>query len=153
MVCGAGRTEVYSMPSTTIRVRVPFVDVDGSMRIHYTAMFRYMEVAEHALMRHIGLPYAAALRDLAFPRAHLSCDFLGPVVFDDQLEVEAHVERVGSSSWTVSFTARKVAGPNEQLVEGEVVVARGCMVIVAMDPVREKATPMPQELRRALLAE
>src|SRR5262249_44329554 len=153
MVCGAGRTEVYSMPSTTIRVRVPFVDVDGSMRIHFTAMFRYMEVAEHTLMRHIGLPYAAALRDLAFPRAHLACDFLGPVVFDDQLEVEARVERVGGSSWTVSFTARKVTGPNEQPVEGVVEIARGRMVIVAMDPATEKATPLPEELRRALSAQ
>ena len=56
------------MPEVTIRVRVPFADVDSSQRIHYTAMFRYMEVAEHALMRAIGFPYATALRQLAFPQ-------------------------------------------------------------------------------------
>src|SRR5215510_3320501 len=56
------------MPSATVRVRVPFVDVDSSMRIHFTAMFRYMEIAEHELMRHIGMPYAAAFTDLAMPR-------------------------------------------------------------------------------------
>jgi acyl-CoA thioester hydrolase len=138
------------MPSATARVRVPFVDVDGSMRIHFTAMLRYMEVAEHALMRHIGMPYAASLSNLAMPRVHLSCDFLAAVVFDDQLAVEARVEMVGRSSWTVAFTARKIAGPNEQLVEDEVVVARGRMVIVAMDPATERSTALPEDLRRAL---
>ena|SRR5215813_1818346 len=138
------------MPSATVRVRVPFVDVDSSMRIHFTAMFRYMEVAEHELMRRIGMPYATAFSNLAMPRVHLSCDFVGAVVFDDQLEIEAHVENVGSSSWTVAFTARKVAGPNERPVEGEMVVARSRMVIVAMDLATEKSAPLPEELRRAL---
>jgi len=138
------------MPSATVRVRVPFVDVDSSMRIHFTAMFRYMELAEHELMRHIGMPYAAAFTDLPMPRVHLSCDFLGAVTFDDQLGVEARVERVGNSSWTVAFTARKVAGPNEQPVEGEMVVARGRMVIVAMDPTTQRSAPLPEDLRRAL---
>jgi len=138
------------MPSVTVRVRVPFVDVDSSARIHFTAMFRYMEMAEHELMRHIGMPYAAAFTSLAMPRVHLSCDFLAAVTFDDQLEVEARVEKVGNTSWTVAFTARRVAGPNEQPVESEIAVARGRMVIVAVDPTTAKSAPLPEELRRAL---
>ena len=140
------------MLSATIRVRVPFVDVDSSQRIHYTAMFRYMEVAEHELMRTIGLPYATTLGDLAMPRAHLSCDFIGAIVFDDQLEVEARVEKVGNTSWTVGFVARKVATPGDTPLPGDgaQVVARGRMVIVTMDPETEKATPLPDSLRRAL---
>lgn len=140
------------MPSATIRVRVPFADVDSSQRIHFTAMFRYMEVAEHELMRGVGLPYATFLGDLAMPRVHLSCDLMGAVVFDDQLEVEARVEMVGTTSWTVGFSARKVAGPGDTPVggDGEQVVARGRMVIVTMDPTTEKAVPLPDALRRAL---
>jgi acyl-CoA thioester hydrolase len=140
------------MPSATIRVRVPFVDVDSSMRIHFTAMFRYMELAEHELMRSLGVPYTAAslYEELAMPRVHLSCDFTGAAVFDDQLAVEARVERVGTSSWTVGFTARKALGPDNAPVEDEVEVAHGRMVIVAMDPATQKATPLPGALRRVL---
>lgn len=142
------------MPTATLHVRVPFVDVDSSMRIHFTAMFRYMELAEHELMRAVGLPYATSLRDLAMPRVHLSCDFIGAIEFDDQLDVEARVEKVGTTSWTVGFTARKVRGPAERPIEGEPpVVARGRMVIVTMDPATQRATPLPDVLRRALSGE
>ena len=130
------------MPQATTRVRVAFVDVDSSQRIHFTAMFRYFEVAEHHLMRTIGLPYATALRDIKAPRVHLDCDFRGAVVFDDELDVEARVERVGTTSWTDAFTARKVPG-------GEV-VAEGHMTIVALDYTTERPIPLPAALRAAL---
>lgn len=136
------------MPRATIRIRVPFVDVDTSNRIHYTAVMRYWEVAEHALMRGIGFPYATALRDVAFPRVHVSADFRGAILFDDQLDVEARVERVGVSSWTVAFTARHAdAGADAPTL------ADGRMTIVAMDPATERAIPLPAELRRALNGE
>ncbi len=130
------------MPIARIRVRVPFVDVDSSMRIHYTGFFRYMEVAEHALMRSIGFPYATSLQSLAFPRVHLECDFQGAIRYDDELDVTARVDRVGNSSWTVAFAAH---APNSTQT-----LATGKMTIVAMDPIAERATALPDELRAAL---
>ena len=133
------------MSGTTIRIRVPFADVDSSQRIHFTAMFRYMEVAEHHLMRSIGLSYAAALEGRAFPRAHLDCDFRGAILYDDELDVSAQIVRVGTSSWTVAFTARNISRKQEPIV------AEGHMVIVSMDPATEHSTPLPEELREMLL--
>ncbi len=132
----------------TTRVRVPFVDVDSSDRIHYTGWFRYMEVAEHTLMRSIGFPYATALRDVAFPRVHLECDFRGAIRYDDELDVTARVERVGASSWTVAFVGRNVT---LAATRGEApIVAEGRMTIVAMNPATERSQPLPEELRHAL---
>ncbi|HEX8995475.1 MAG TPA: thioesterase family protein [Ktedonobacterales bacterium] len=136
------------MPRATIRIRVPFVDVDTSNRIHYTAVMRYWEVAEHTLMRSIGFPYATALREVAFPRVHVSADFRGAILFDDELDVEARVERVGSSSWTVAFAARRASEGADAPA-----LANGRMTIVAMDPATERAMPLPEELRRALSGE
>lgn len=134
------------MPSATIHVRVPFVDVDSSMRIHFTAMFRYMEVAEHELMRSLGFEYATSLKSYAFPRVHLECDFQGAIRYDDELDVMAHIERVGTTSWTVAFAAYPpgAASPDAPTL------ATGRMTIVSMDPTTERATPLPDELRIAL---
>ncbi len=133
------------MPRATIRIRVPFVDVDSSDRIHFTAVLRYWEVAEHALMRSLGLPYASTLREVAFPRVHVSADFKGGIRFDDELEIEAHVARVGSSSWTIAFAARHAdAGADAPIL------AEGRMTVVAMDPATERPIPLPAALRRAL---
>jgi acyl-CoA thioester hydrolase len=133
------------LPQATIRIRVQFGDVDSSQRIHFTAMFRYMEVAEHHLMRSIGLPYATSLQGYALPRVHLSCDFRSAIVYDDELDVTAEPARVGTSSWTVTFTARNVSQPHSP------VAAEGEMVIVAMNPATQRPTPLPEQLRQALL--
>jgi acyl-CoA thioester hydrolase len=132
------------MPHETMRIRVAFHDVDSSQRIHFTAMFRYFEIAEHALMRSLGLPYATTLREYAFPRVHLACDFRGPTHYDDMLDVEARVERVGTTSWTIAFRAH-------QADEGPL-VAEGRMTIVAMDPTTERPIPLPAALRAGLEA-
>ena len=131
------------MPQTTIAIRVPFHDVDSTGRIHFTAMFRYMEIAEHELRRSIGFPQATSFPNIAFPRVHVSCDFRGAIRYDDELSIEAHVERVGRRSWTVTFIARLIG-------EGASVVAEGQMTMVAMDTATERAIPLPDELRAAL---
>jgi YbgC/YbaW family acyl-CoA thioester hydrolase len=160
------------MPSATLIHRVPFVDVDASQRIHYTAMFRYMEFAEHHLMRSIGMPYATAtaLHTYGLPRVRLECDFVGAIVYDDVLAIEARVERVGRTSWTLAFTARHApagatgvplgAAGGTQTAPDEVaptevalehpILAAGRMTIVCMDRKTQRATPLPEELRRAL---
>ncbi|SRR5579875_2806752 len=137
-------------PQARVRIRVPFVDIDSSQRIHFTAFFRYMEVAEHELMRSLGMPYSSGLLEQAFPRVHLECDFKGAIRYDDLLEVVSQVERVGTSSWAVGFTAHKLEGDDQRTGP---LVATGRMVIVSMDPTTERATPLPARLRRALLGE
>ncbi len=133
------------MPRAKVRIRVPFVDVDSSNRIHFTAVMRYWEVAEHELMRSLNLPYSSTLLDFAFPRVHVSADFKGPILFDDEIDVEARIARVGSSSWTVAFAARKADSPDDAPT-----LAEGRMTIVSMNPTTERSQPLPADLRRAL---
>jgi acyl-CoA thioester hydrolase len=145
------------MPHASIQVRVPFADVDSSARIHFTAMFRYMEIAEHELMRAIGVPYSTVMstifRDIAFPRVHLSCDYVKGIVYDDVLTIEADVERVGRSSWTISFAARLIEHAGDAVPDEGEIAARGKMTIVAMDRQSERARPLPDALRAALAAD
>ena len=139
------------MAQTSIRIRVPFHDVDSTGRIHFTAMFRYMEIAEHELRRSIGFPQATSFPDIAFPRVHVACDFRGAVRYDDEVTIDAIVERVGRSSWTVAFTARvTVEAGNKEQNEMSPIAAEGRMTMVAMDPKTERALPLPGDLRSAL---
>jgi YbgC/YbaW family acyl-CoA thioester hydrolase len=144
------------MPQVQTRVRVPFPDVDSSGRIHFTALFRSFEMADHDLMRAIGYPYSTLFIDQAYPRVHASCDYRGPIFFDDVLVITATVARVGATSWTLAFTAH-VAEPSAIVpAEGRdlaAVVAEGKIVIVSMHPHEEHAIPIPEKLRRALRGE
>ena len=140
------------MPQTSITIRVPFHDVDSTGRIHFTAIFRYMEIAEHELRRSIGFPEATSFKDIAFPRVHVECDFRGAIRYDDELTVEAQVDRVRHSSWTVAIIVRitQEAGKIEQQGVSPL-VAEGYMTMVAMDQRTERAIPLPEDLRSALV--
>ena len=135
------------MPRASIQIRVPFPDVDSSGRIHFTAMLRYMEVAEHELMRSIGFPYKDTLRYIALPRVHVSCDYRAAVYYDDILTIEARVEQVSQRSWTLAFT---IFRQDEKGAEAQEIAAEGKMTIVAMDPQTERARLLPDDMRAAL---
>ncbi len=124
------------MPQTSIRLRVPFHDVDSTGRIHFTAVLRYMEIAEHELRRSLGFPQATSFAGIAFPRVHVSCDYRGPIRYDDELEIQARIERVGRTSWTAAFTARLTGDAREEeqaeKEQRRSIVAEGRMTMVAI---------------------
>ncbi len=113
--------------------RVRFVDTDASQRIHYTAMLRHFEAAEFEFLRAMGIAYGEVGRDeLAYPRVRVECDYLGPVRFDDLLDIAVTVERVGDTSFTLAFEAAIAGRP----------AAKGRIVVVCMSRATQKSHPL-----------
>jgi acyl-CoA thioester hydrolase len=85
--------------------RVDFADTDMAGIIHFSNYFRYMEFAEVAFLRSRGLSVTMAWGEehVSFPRVSATCDFLHPVRFDDVVDIEVCIERVGRKSVTYSF--------------------------------------------------
>lgn len=85
--------------------RVDFADTDMAGIIHFSNYFRYMEFAEVAFLRARGLSVSMAWGEekLGFPRVSATCDFLHPVRFEDVVDIEVRVERVGRKSVTYTF--------------------------------------------------
>lgn len=137
----------------SIQVRVPFADIDLSGRIHFTAMLRYMDIAEHDLMRSLGLPRVTTFPKLEFPRVHASCDYHRAISYNDELTITSQIVRVGRSSWTVSFTSFY----SHELAELGPIASKpatsGQLIIVAIDKQSGRATPLPDELRAVLVAQ
>jgi acyl-CoA thioester hydrolase len=123
------------MQSRHERIRVLWVDTDPSARIHYTAAFRWVELAETELFREHGL---MADRD-RYPRRNIEAEFLGPIEFDDELDIELTVDRIGRSSLTFKWVARKAGEP----------VARGSQTIVYIDATGRPAA-LPDVVRQRL---
>lgn len=104
------------------RRMVEFADTDMAGIMHFSAFFRFMESAEHALVRSLGLSIFG-LPDpdggdalVSFPRVNASCDFHSPARCEDELAIEVAVKRLGKSSVTYAFRFR--SGDHE-LAEGE----------------------------------
>jgi YbgC/YbaW family acyl-CoA thioester hydrolase len=88
--------------------RVEFADTDMAGIVHFVNFFRYMEVAEHEFLRARGLSVALDWegQHLSFPRVSASCDFQSPVRFEDVLDIELELAKVGRKSLTFAFTFR-----------------------------------------------
>lgn len=85
--------------------RVEFRDTDAAGIVHFSAFFNYMEEAEHEYLRHLGL--SVMLKDerglVSWPRVAASCDYRGPVKFEDVLDIELRIVRLGEKSITYGF--------------------------------------------------
>ena len=66
--------------------RVQFAETDLAGIVHFSAYFRYMEEAEHALWRAAGLSVARG--DLHWPRVSASCQYATPLLFEDEIIVK-----------------------------------------------------------------
>ncbi|MFO0788736.1 MAG: thioesterase family protein [Pirellulales bacterium] len=84
---------------------VEFSDTDMAGIMHFSAFFRFMEAAEHQLIRNLGFSvYTTVGGDVvSFPRVSASCDFHSPAKCEDVLEIDVTVERVGTKSVTYKF--------------------------------------------------
>lgn len=137
--------------ATPFRYRrmVEFADTDMAGIMHFSAFFRFMEGAEHALIRSVGLSVFHRPDDLhekdalSFPRVSARCDFQKPARCEDQLDVEVTVQRLGTKSITYGF---QFSCEGEELAIGEMTSV--CCLMHATAP--PEPIPLPDEVRDAL---
>lgn len=94
---------------------VQFSETDLAGIMHFSNFFRLMEEVEHAFFRSLGFSVSMQHDDvrIGWPRVSASCEFFGPVKFEDQVTLKLRIVRVGekSLSYEVEFLVgdRRVA--------------------------------------------
>src|SRR5665213_2556357 len=88
--------------------RVQFAETDLAGIMHFSNFFKMMEEVEHAFFRSVGLSVSMQHDDIhiGWPRVSSSCDFVGPVRFEDEVELKMRVVRVGGKSFTYEVEFR-----------------------------------------------
>lgn len=84
---------------------VEFADTDMAGIMHFSAFFRFMEAAEHALLRSLGFSVFSEIGDevITFPRVASSCEYHSPARCEETLDIDVTVRRVGTKSVTYGF--------------------------------------------------
>lgn len=120
------------------KYRVAFSETDMAGIVHFSNYFRYMEMAEHAFLRSLGLTVHANGDDGAasWPRVHAECTYTAPLTFEDELEVHLLVREKARKTITYDFRLLK---------DGETLVATGSLTVicVSIDPATKKMTAIP----------
>ena len=132
------------MSSLSIDRRIQFSETDMAGVVHFANYFRMMEEVEHAFFRSLGLSVSMQWegQHVSWPRVAASCDYLGPIRFEDEIELRLRVTKVGSKSlsYEVDF-----------LKEGKAVaMGRVTSVCVEMRPEGFVSIAIPAGIREKL---
>ena len=126
------------MPSHyRLKRRVQFYETDAAGIVHFSWFYRYMEEAEHALWREVGLSIAPREEEeVGFPRVAASFDFHRPLYFEDEFEIDLVVKEITAK--TIRYTATVTSGDNH--------IATGSLTIICVrkkfgEPMKAIAIP------------
>ena len=126
------------MPSHyRLKRRVQFYETDAAGIVHFSWFYRYMEEAEHALWREVGLSIAPREEEeVGFPRVSASFDFHRPLYFEDEFEIDLVVKEITAK--TIRYTATVTSGDNH--------IATGSLTIICVrkkfgEPMKAIAIP------------
>lgn len=125
---------------------VEFGDTDMAGIVHFANFFRYMEAAEHAFLRSVGLSVVMEYEGEKYglPRVSASCAYLRPARFGETLTISVAVEKLGRSSIAYAFDFNR---DDEAIARGNVTA-----VFCRFEDGRPKAWEMPEAFRAKLSA-
>ena len=129
------------------RRRVEWADTDQAGIVHFARFFVFMEAAEHAFWRSLGLSVHSQ-RDgdiISWPRLTAECEYFRPVAFEDVLDIHVHLEKQGEKSLSFRFDFH--CG-GEHIAQGRLKIA--CCVCNPGEAIR--AIPIPDFITRKLAA-
>ena len=130
--------------SFSMLIPVRFGDADPAGLVYYPVIFHYFHIAmEEFFAARCGISYQRLMADerIGFPTINVQAEFFKPLVYGDVAEVLVSVSRVGRSSVTFEYSARRTS-------DG-VLCARSTQVQVAMDLDARRAVPLPDKYRQA----
>ena len=124
------------------RTRVGFSDTDAQGVVYYGRYNPYFDFARVEYLRALGLLHRNRNGDFVM-RAN-DVEYFAPARFDDELEIEARVSRIGRTSVTYEFAAYRI--PDDVLM----VTAHQTLVYIDLE--ERRAAPVPDEFRERVIA-
>lgn len=128
----------------TVTRQVEFSDTDMAGIVHFSNFFRFMEGAEHAFFRSLGLSIHDGDSELGWPRVHAECDFKQPLRFEDVIEIRLYVREKRKNRIVYGFIFQKLNEPES----GE--IARGTVTVACVKREKSgrkmKSIPIPKSI-------
>jgi acyl-CoA thioester hydrolase len=123
--------------------RVGFSDTDAQGIVYYGRYLPYFDHARVEYQRHLGL-LALEVGAEEFVMRASEVVYEAPARFDDLIEVFVRTSRIGRTSLTTEYAAYRV--------DDDVLMCTARQVMVLVDLVERRPTPIPDDFRSAVAA-
>tara|TARA_Y100000588_G_scaffold76065_1_gene79342 strand:- start:2032 stop:2592 length:561 start_codon:yes stop_codon:yes gene_type:complete len=141
--------EIVNIYEFKYRRRVEFSETDSAGIVYFANFYRYMEEAEHAFLRSLGLSIHIETPDgiVTVPLVRSSCNYCKPLRFEDEIEVHLMVAKIGGKSIKFDFHIKKTGNSDIPAIQ----VARGSLtvscVLLDSDRMFIRSVPVPDQLK------
>ena len=125
--------------STNIEVR--FRDLDAIGHVNNAVFFTYFEEGRKHFSKKVFK--VSDVSDFKFIMAHIQCDFIKPIQFNDRVILQMWVKDIGTKSF--SFEYRLVDFSDEVMV-----YATGKSIQVCYDYEKSRSIEVPEKMRERL---
>jgi acyl-CoA thioester hydrolase len=122
--------------------RVGFSDTDAQGVVYYGRYMPYFDFARVEYHRHLDL-LRTEPTDRQFVMRAMSVEYHAPARFDDPIEVEVRIARIGKSSVAYEFAA---------YLSGEVLAVTATQTLVLVDLAERRPCPVPDWYRDKIRA-
>lgn len=122
--------------------RVGFSDTDAQGVVYYGRYMPYFDLARVEYHRQFG-QVRVDPGDRQFVMRAMTVEYHAPARFDDPIEVDVRISRIGTSSVTYEFAA---------YLEGERLAVTATQTLVLVDLTERKPCPVPEAWRERIRA-
>jgi acyl-CoA thioester hydrolase len=122
------------------RTRVGFSDTDAQGVVYYGRYNPYFDLARVEYLRSLGLLHHDGPGDFVM-RAN-DVEYFAPAVFDDEIEVNVRVSRIGSTSVTFQFAAYRLSD--------DTLMVTAHQTLVYVDLAERTKRPVPNDFREQI---
>ena len=135
--------------SFILPIRVYYEDTDAGGVVYHSNYLNFFERARTEWLRQLGyeLNILAQNEQLIFVVRAISCDYLRPAIFNDELFVSAEIIELGKTSIVFQqkvMRARKDTDKNSK--NNCVILAQGQVTVVSVDAVKFRPKRLPTHI-------
>jgi len=122
------------------QTKIKLHETDAAGLLFFSNQFKIIHDAYEGLLENLGFGFAQLIREKEFflPIVHTESDYKLPLFVGDLIEVQVFVEKVGKTSFTLSY---KLLDTSQRLV------GSAQTVHVTIDNATRKKIPLPLDLR------
>ena len=119
-------------------------DMDAFGHVNNTIYFRWFESARIAYFLKLGEANLLSNKEVGPILAHTSADYIKPVAYPDTIMACAAINKVGNTSFTMSYKIISKQQNND-------IVTRGAGIVVLVDYRTGQKSPISDSLRQKVL--
>jgi len=129
-------------------VRVYYEDTDAGGVVYHSNYINFFERARTEWLRQLGYEMDELVRDeqMVFVVRALSCEYLRPAIFNDELFVSAEIIEMGNTSIQFEQKVMRVNKDAGKTEEACTLLAKGRVTVVSVDSNKFRPKRLPKKL-------